>query len=189
MTSGGATRSSIIDAARAEFAEQGFAGARMARIAARAGVNKQLLHYYFGNKAGLHVAAAAADERPTETRDQAAAGSPPDRLRRALRALQVELEGRPDLAVLLVDPKAGAGAAALAREYADRRLASLARIFSDGQGQGYFRDDLDPAVCARQALVLVAGVRTLPHPSSSTPAQREEWSVAAADLLLRAATW
>lgn len=48
------TRWQLLDAALAEFAAKGFAGARVADIAARAGVNKQLISYYFGGKEGLY---------------------------------------------------------------------------------------------------------------------------------------
>lgn len=54
------TRARIIDAAVAEFAAKGFAGARVGEIADRAGVNKQLISYYFGGKAGLYRAVGAA---------------------------------------------------------------------------------------------------------------------------------
>src|SRR6185436_20697275 len=47
------TRQRIIEAAAAEFAEHGYAGARTRAIAARAGVNQQLVSYYFGGKEGL----------------------------------------------------------------------------------------------------------------------------------------
>ena len=46
----------ILDAAAAEFAEHGFAGSRVDRIAKRAGCNKQLLYHYFGSKEGLRMA-------------------------------------------------------------------------------------------------------------------------------------
>ncbi|RSM50920.1 TetR family transcriptional regulator [Amycolatopsis balhimycina DSM 5908] len=47
------TRERILDAAMAEFGAKGYAGARTAGIAARAGVNPQLISYYFGGKQGL----------------------------------------------------------------------------------------------------------------------------------------
>jgi hypothetical protein len=40
----------ILDAALVEFTEQGLGGARMDRIAERAGVNKRLIYYYFESK-------------------------------------------------------------------------------------------------------------------------------------------
>ncbi len=48
------TRQALLDAARHEFADKGFAGARIGEIAERAGVNKQLISYYFGGKQGLY---------------------------------------------------------------------------------------------------------------------------------------
>lgn len=44
----------ILQAAALEFAERGFAGARVDRIARRARVNKAMLYYHFGSKAGLY---------------------------------------------------------------------------------------------------------------------------------------
>jgi AcrR family transcriptional regulator len=52
------TRGRIFDAAFAEFARAGFAGARVDRIAAAARANKQLIYAHFGSKKALfdHVA-------------------------------------------------------------------------------------------------------------------------------------
>ncbi|QNP71702.1 TetR/AcrR family transcriptional regulator [Streptomyces roseirectus] len=48
-----ATKARIFDAAVAEFARHGIAGARIDRIAAEAKANKQLIYVYYGNKAEL----------------------------------------------------------------------------------------------------------------------------------------
>ena len=50
----GAARAAILEAARVEFAAKGLAGARVNEIAARAGVNKQLIYYYYGSKEDLY---------------------------------------------------------------------------------------------------------------------------------------
>ena len=50
------TKADILRAAREEFCEQGFNGARVDRIAARAKANKRLLYHYFGNKEALYEA-------------------------------------------------------------------------------------------------------------------------------------
>lgn len=50
------TASRILAAAEESFAKHGLAGARTERIAARAGVNKALLYYYFGSKRNLYRA-------------------------------------------------------------------------------------------------------------------------------------
>src|SRR3954469_8163045 len=46
----------ILAAARGEFAEFGLGGARMDRIAERAGLNKRLIYYYFEDKEKLFQA-------------------------------------------------------------------------------------------------------------------------------------
>ena len=51
-----ATREAILSAATREFADHGLAGARVDRIAERAGINKRMLYYYFGQKADLFLA-------------------------------------------------------------------------------------------------------------------------------------
>ncbi|MCX7891348.1 MAG: TetR family transcriptional regulator [Burkholderiales bacterium] len=47
------TRTRILEAATREFARHGLGGARVDRIAARAGANKRMLYYYFGDKETL----------------------------------------------------------------------------------------------------------------------------------------
>jgi TetR/AcrR family transcriptional regulator len=47
------TRERILDAAHAVFLRKGTAGSRTQEIADEAGVNKALVHYYFGTKAAL----------------------------------------------------------------------------------------------------------------------------------------
>jgi AcrR family transcriptional regulator len=51
-----ARRTALLDAALVEFARHGLAGARTSAIAARAGVNKQLISHHFGGKEGLYRA-------------------------------------------------------------------------------------------------------------------------------------
>ena len=47
----------ILAAAMGEFSRYGLGGARVDRIAARAGANKRMLYYYYGNKEALFLAA------------------------------------------------------------------------------------------------------------------------------------
>ncbi len=63
------TQQAILQAAVDEFAHAGLGGARIDRIAERAGVNKRLLYYYFGSKDDLFLAVleqAYADIRNAE---------------------------------------------------------------------------------------------------------------------------
>jgi AcrR family transcriptional regulator len=55
------TRRLLLEAAIVEFAERGWHGARVAAIAARAGVNKERIYEYFGNKDQLFVAVRDAE--------------------------------------------------------------------------------------------------------------------------------
>ena len=48
------TKARIVEAAVEEFSAKGFAGARVSEIARRAGVNQQLIAYYFDGKEGLY---------------------------------------------------------------------------------------------------------------------------------------
>jgi len=48
------TKVKILLAAKTEFSLKGFAGARTEDIAKNAGINKAMLHYYFGNKEKLY---------------------------------------------------------------------------------------------------------------------------------------
>ncbi|WP_231114480.1 TetR/AcrR family transcriptional regulator [Lentzea aerocolonigenes] len=54
------TRALLLEAAAAEFGAKGYAATRTTDIAARAGVNKQLISYYFGGKEGLYKELATA---------------------------------------------------------------------------------------------------------------------------------
>ena len=74
---GGAdTRGEILDAARASFAEAGYAGTSIRKVAAAAGVDPALVHHYFGTKDDLFIAAL---EMPTDPRRIMAAVAEGDR--------------------------------------------------------------------------------------------------------------
>ena len=55
-----ATKSKILGAAWHEFAQKGFAGARVDAIAARSGANKRMIYHYYGDKERLFVAVLEA---------------------------------------------------------------------------------------------------------------------------------
>src|ERR1700693_5693864 len=76
-----ATRRKLLVAARREFADSGLAGARVDEIAARAGVNKQLVYHYFGDKDALYLAVLewVYEEIRTQERKLNLEGLPPQR--------------------------------------------------------------------------------------------------------------
>src|SRR5262245_14872026 len=75
----------ILRAAMAEFSERGLAGARVDQIAERAGINKKLIYYYFGNKEKLFLAVLEttyADIREAERALNLEALAPADAVRK-----------------------------------------------------------------------------------------------------------
>ncbi|MFK4789843.1 TetR/AcrR family transcriptional regulator [Microbacterium sp. ZW T5_56] len=56
-----ATRRKLLEAATIQFARAGLAGARVDTISREAGVNKERIYQYFGDKAGLFAAVLAAE--------------------------------------------------------------------------------------------------------------------------------
>jgi AcrR family transcriptional regulator len=78
---GGAdTRSALLDAARAEFAERGFDGATVRVIAERAGVDAAMVNHWFGGKEALFAAALDFPVDPNALVTQLAPEQEPDRL-------------------------------------------------------------------------------------------------------------
>src|SRR3979490_590062 len=88
----GDTEQRILDAAHAVFVRRGTAGARMQEIAAEAGVNQALLHYYFRNKEQMAQAAferAAKGFMPAVVQGVASSGDLEDKVRRIV-ALELD---------------------------------------------------------------------------------------------------
>lgn len=70
------TKQAIVAAAAELFAEQGFSGATLRSIGARAGVDAALVHHYFGSKRELFIATVAVPFDPAEVVEVVAAGDP-----------------------------------------------------------------------------------------------------------------
>jgi len=179
----------IITAARDEFARRGFDGARVDQIARRAGVNKQLLFYYFHSKRGLFntVLTRGAAELEQALASLAVGGEGPlDRMGAALAAQFDFLAAHPDLVMLLT--QAGRSDA---RPFAPA-IKRLVILLAEGQGLGQVRDDVDPHLAAAQALVLMVaylGLESLiaasaPPLGADEPALRARWKEAAVKLVL-----
>jgi TetR/AcrR family transcriptional regulator len=101
------TRERLLEAALLEFAEHGYAGARISAIAKRAGVNQQLVSYYFDGKEGLFKALQG------RWRDTAAQAGAPDRPLAEVAAefLRLNAENRPWARMLVWGALADGGAA------------------------------------------------------------------------------
>jgi len=184
------SRGLIAAAARVEFAAHGYAGARVDRIARRAGVNKQLLFYYFGSKKGLYqtIVDGAAGEA-TRTVDASRPSHAAAQLRHAFAGLFNTFSARPELVRLLMFDVEHQGRAS--RQALDALMSRITDVITEGQGHGYFRDDVNPERMARQALVLAIGYFALEPVlnEAPVPGRAADWRDGALDLLLRALAW
>jgi len=146
-----ATRRKLLAAARHEFARCGLAGARVDEIADRAGVNKQLVYHYFGDKDALYLAVLewVYEEIRTQERQLNLEGLPPERaIRKLIESSFDHLAAHPDFIVLLNDENRGG-----ARHVRDSRkleamhsplVSMVSTILKEGVRAGTFRRGVNP---------------------------------------------
>lgn len=138
------SRTQLLGAATLLFAERGFEGATVEEIARRAGVNKALVSYYFGGKAGLYAAIVkttlgAAAERIVPLRDDPRPA--PERLSELIRTLGEVMRRHPGLPPTLLR-EVLSGARHLQAELLPVFLAifgTVAGVIADGVEAGDFR--------------------------------------------------
>jgi len=153
-------RERILAAAQEEFARLGLGGARVDRIAARAGANKRMLYYYFGNKEALFLTVLEASyaqirsaERALDLEDL----EPRAALRRLVAFTWDYFIAHPEFMTLLNSENLHKGRH-VARSRRVRELHSplagmLRRILRRGEQQGLFRRGIDPV----QLYISIAG--------------------------------
>ena len=116
-------REAILDAARRQFAAQGFEGATMRAIARDAGVDPALVSYYFGSKSGLFVESLQLPVNPGDAIDALLAEGTDDLAARLVtRFLQVwdnPVTGGPIISVL----RSASSQPELMREFVERQIA------------------------------------------------------------------
>ena len=135
----------IVDAARDEFAEHGFSGARVDAIAMRAGVNKALLYYHVGGKAALfervlHQTIGVLAES-LEAIIQPVA-DPVEKLKIYVRSLAQTVCSNPQIPSIVTQELSGG-----ARHLPEQTVRDFARMFNlitdiieEGVRKGVFRD-------------------------------------------------
>jgi AcrR family transcriptional regulator len=155
------SQSTILAAARAEFAEHGLGGARMDRIAERAGLNKRLIYYYFEDKDRLFQAVLEQtyrDIRDEERRLNLLALKPADAVRRLVEFTWDYYLAHPEfLSLLNSENLQGARhleSSQRAREMNSPLIATLGEILERGRKEGTFRGGVDPL----QLYVSIAGL-------------------------------
>ena len=139
----------ILDASMAEFAEHGFAGARVDAIAARTQTSKRMLYYHFGSKQGLYSAALAhAYQRVRQRLTPAAepAAPPLQALRQWVGEVFDVHAANPQFVRLVMGENLSGGRtvqqAPAIRQTNLMGLDELQAILQRGQADGSFRADL-----------------------------------------------
>ena len=138
------SRESILGAALEEFAQRGFDGAKVDRIAQRAGVNKAMLYYHFRSKAALYLDilrtqfSAVADAVEAV---RAAGGPPEDQMRRFADTIARQAVVRPHFPRMWLREIADGGRHVDASVIGQFRrvLGALGGILVEGQKAGVFR--------------------------------------------------
>jgi TetR/AcrR family transcriptional regulator len=156
-----ATRKKLLTAARLEFARHGFAGARVDEIAERAGVNKQLVYHYFGDKDALYLAVLewVYEDIRKQERKLNLEGLPPEKaIRKLIEASFDYLAANPDFIVLLNDENRGGarhvrGSTRLEAMHSPL-VKSVSHILHEGVRTGMFRKGIDPI----QLYISIAGL-------------------------------
>jgi AcrR family transcriptional regulator len=137
------TRRRLKEAATVEFAEHGPDGTTMARIAERAGINKERLYKYFGDKQALFETVLSDELEQLAASVTPPAGGLEDIGEFAGRTFDY-YAAHPQLARLLLwEGLAGGPVADEANRTAHYRRK--AQAYADAQRDGILDDDLDPA--------------------------------------------
>lgn len=155
------SQSTILAAARDEFAEFGLGGARMDRIAERAGLNKRLIYYYFQDKETLFQAVleqSYRDIREAERHLNLLELKPGEALRRLVEFTWDYYLEHPEFLTLLNSANLHKGRhlqeSHQARELNSPLIEMLARILERGRQEGTFRGGVDPL----QLYISIAGM-------------------------------
>jgi len=145
------TRKAILAAALKEFAQAGFAGARIERIVKAAKCNIRMLYHYFGDKKGLYLAvleSAYVDLRAREAELKIDFDRPLDGLLDLQRFTFEYFEKNPRFEGLLRNENLMQGKfvaqSRMVTETAFPLRRTIERLIESGQRQGLFGPDLDP---------------------------------------------
>jgi TetR/AcrR family transcriptional regulator len=175
------TRERILDAAVVEFGEHGFAGARISAIARRAGVNEQLISYYFDSKEGLYRALQQHWQMIS-----AEASRPELPIADVVTAfLRLNVEQRSFARLLAWDGLAHTGSAGVVQ---DAYFAEMVEELLRRQRAGELANDLDPAYVLLMLFAAALAPTVIPQIArqlTGLSADSAEFQAAYADQLRR----
>ena len=155
------TKRDIMIAARQEFVEHGLDGARVDRIAERAGTNKRMLYHYVGNKEALYARVlleAYGDIRAGEAELHLGTLAPAEAMERLVGFTFDHFRQNPWFIRLLATENIQRGAFVRALPDIPRLhsplVAQITGVLSAGEAAGIFRRGVDPV----QLYITIAGL-------------------------------
>jgi len=144
------TKREILEVATREFAERGYAGARVDEIAAQTRTTKRMIYYYFGGKEQLYVAvleAAYSRIRSAEREAEVDHLEPPAAIRRLAELTFDHHEANPDFIRLVsienVHRAEHVGKFSSFTHLNSPAIELIGRILERGRAEGLFRRDVD----------------------------------------------
>lgn len=155
----GYDRDQLLDVAVALFIERGYDATSVADLAERLGLTKSALYHHFSSKDELLGVALDRALDPLEAvLDEAATGSPVERLEQVLRgAVRVLIAELPFVTLLL----RVRGNSAIERRAIERRRAfdhRMTGLVHEAQSAGSLRADIDAAVATRLVFGMINSI-------------------------------
>lgn len=158
-----ASREAILAAATELFAAQGFSGAKVKEIAAKAKVNPALLYYYFDDKEGLYRAVLAHVVGGMSQQIGRSIAEPPpspeEGVRRFVAAQAERFAANKTFSRLILRELFDGGTVRLEtpmHAVVTNALRPLMELIEGGQRSGAFRADLDPRFTVISIIAQVA---------------------------------
>lgn len=145
------TRRAILEAARSEFCQHGFDGARVERISRKSRSNMRMIYHYFGNKEGLYLAvleAAYGEIRNQERALDLGNAEPVEGMRRLILFTFDFFAARSDF-IALINTENILKARFLKRLPSIQAMSvplieAIRDLLARGERQGLFRGGVDP---------------------------------------------
>jgi AcrR family transcriptional regulator len=153
------TKARIVKAAVEEFSAKGFAGARVSEIAARAGVNQQLIAYYFDSKEGLYRE-IGRQWRAYEAREIPAGADLAETVKLYVRA---SADARHGARLLAWEGLADTGEDSEEARERNTRLQQEVEQVRERQRAGELDEDLDPAALILITMSAGSALTVYPH--------------------------
>jgi TetR/AcrR family transcriptional regulator len=146
-------RETLLEAARALFLEHGFEKTTARQIAKTARTTPAMIHYYFGDKAGLFQAMLDQTIAPLRTllADGIAKGTSELDSRILMNMQMHMIAANPWIPAVILNevlPQSGRLRPLFIRDVAGRHMPLLIKLFEQGQRSGQVRRDLDPRFAA-----------------------------------------